>query len=345
MALIKCVDCGNMISDSSEMCVHCGCPTKKSMSPIENFVIENGKLIKYLGKSKDVIIPNGVVEIGEDAFKNSKGILSITFSETVEKIESEGCAFSFCRMLKAFYVDKNNKNYCSIDGNLYNKSGKKLIAYACAKKNKEVIIPEGVEEIGNSAFRFNVNVYTVICPNTLQTIGEEAFRNCRLCRIALNDGLKIIKQSAFRSCSLIKIDIPKTVTIIEDNALNFKNDGHFNLAEAKKLHLEEFYLKEKESRSRLLVKGVAGGPAEEYAKRTGMKFEPIKEKLPIMQSAKCCANCAHWRGDRTFNDFLGRAEVDSTGKGICANMKGYYNQPTRCRATCPAFTRHPAIRD
>ena len=44
MALIKCIDCGNMISDSSEMCVQCGCPTKKSMSPIEHFIIENGKL-------------------------------------------------------------------------------------------------------------------------------------------------------------------------------------------------------------------------------------------------------------------------------------------------------------
>ena len=68
-------------------------------------------------------------------------------------------------------------------------------------------------------------------------------------------------------------------------------------------------------------------------------------KMPVMQSAKWCANCAHWRGERTFNDFLGRAEVESTGKGICVNMKGYYNQPTRCRATCPAFTRHPAIKD
>ena len=278
MALIKCIDCGNMISDSSEMCVHCGCPTKKSMSPIENFIIENGKLIKYVGKSKDVIIPNGVVEIGCDAFYKSKGICSITISETVEKIESGACAFSFCRMLKAFYVDKNNKNYCSIDGNLYNKSVKKLIAYACAKKNKEVIIPEGVEEIGNSAFRFNVNVYTVICPNTLEIIGEDAFRSSRyLNRIEMKDGLKIIKQSAFRSCFLMmKIDIPKTVTTIEDNALNFTNDTLFNIEQVKKSPcLASSYLSEKERRSRFVVKGAVGGPAEEYAKRTGMKFEPI----------------------------------------------------------------------
>ena len=45
MALIKCVDCGNMISDSSEICIHCGCPTKKSI-PIEEFVVVNAALKK-----------------------------------------------------------------------------------------------------------------------------------------------------------------------------------------------------------------------------------------------------------------------------------------------------------
>lgn len=31
MALIKCIECGNAISDKSETCVHCGCPTKLSL--------------------------------------------------------------------------------------------------------------------------------------------------------------------------------------------------------------------------------------------------------------------------------------------------------------------------
>lgn len=31
MALIQCVECGNMISDKSEVCVHCGRPTQESL--------------------------------------------------------------------------------------------------------------------------------------------------------------------------------------------------------------------------------------------------------------------------------------------------------------------------
>ena len=31
MSLIKCVECGNLISDKSEICIHCGCPTSESV--------------------------------------------------------------------------------------------------------------------------------------------------------------------------------------------------------------------------------------------------------------------------------------------------------------------------
>jgi hypothetical protein len=69
-------------------------------------------------------------------------------------------------------------------------------------------------------------------------------------------------------------------------------------------------------------------------------------KLPVMQCAKYCANCAYWGGERTINGFFGRAEVsdDCHAKGVCSNMKGYINQQMHWQATCPAFTRHPAIK-
>jgi len=51
----------------------------------KNFIIENGVLKKYIGKRKDVIIPNGVKEIGIEAFRNAE-ISSIKFNEDIEKI-------------------------------------------------------------------------------------------------------------------------------------------------------------------------------------------------------------------------------------------------------------------
>lgn len=35
MALIKCVECGNNISDKSEYCPQCGCPTSESLKILE----------------------------------------------------------------------------------------------------------------------------------------------------------------------------------------------------------------------------------------------------------------------------------------------------------------------
>lgn len=70
-------------------------------------------------------------------------------------------------------------------------------------------------------------------------------------------------------------------------------------------------------------------------------------KLPVMQCGKYCANCVYWGGERTINGFFGRAEVDINcqAKGVCSNMKGYFNQQMIWQATCPAFTRHPAIKE
>ena len=69
-------------------------------------------------------------------------------------------------------------------------------------------------------------------------------------------------------------------------------------------------------------------------------------KMPVMQSAKWCANCAYWGGERTINGFFGRAEVDDNcqAKGVCTNMKGYYNQQCGWMTTCNGFTKHPAIK-
>ena len=69
-------------------------------------------------------------------------------------------------------------------------------------------------------------------------------------------------------------------------------------------------------------------------------------KLPVMQSAKWCANCAYWGGERTINGFFGRAEVDDNcqAKGVCTYMKGYYNQQCGWMTTCNGFTKHPAIK-
>ncbi|MGI6173884.1 MAG: leucine-rich repeat protein [Christensenellales bacterium] len=171
----------------------------------EDFLIENGVLVRYLGEGSNVKIPNGVTEIGAGAFLGKDGVTSVTIPKGVWKIGSS--AFWLCSGLKT------------------------------------VTIPKGVTEIGDSAFQLCVNLKTVTLPDSVTTIGAWAFRSCtsltriaipkrvtaigqgtfvectRLARVTLPKGLKTISLWAFNSClSLADINIPSTVTQIGEEA-------------------------------------------------------------------------------------------------------------------------------
>ena len=64
------------------------------MSNINDFVIENGVLTKYLGKDSEVVIPNSVKKIAAKAFCTRNTFKNITIPDTVGEIEEY--AFSFC---------------------------------------------------------------------------------------------------------------------------------------------------------------------------------------------------------------------------------------------------------
>lgn len=46
MALIKCPECGSMVSDRATECPKCGCPLNRSEQPVETIerpIVENGE--------------------------------------------------------------------------------------------------------------------------------------------------------------------------------------------------------------------------------------------------------------------------------------------------------------
>jgi hypothetical protein len=73
-------------------------------------------------------------------------------------------------------VSPNNKKYCAVDGVLYSKDKKVLLAYPNAKGPKYKV-PNGVEEIANCAFK-NTSIEHITASATLQRIGQNAFYGC-----------------------------------------------------------------------------------------------------------------------------------------------------------------------
>ena len=163
-----------------------------------NLYSKDGKiLVAYaVGKQEtSLIIPEGVTSIGDYAFFG-------------------------CTNLTGIIVDKNNPNYRSIDGNLYSKDGKILVAYAAGKQELSFIIPEGVTSIGSYAFSLCDNFTSITIPDSVTSIGEAAFYGCTgLTNITIPESVTSIGDCAFSYCdNLTSIDIPEGVTSIGDYA-------------------------------------------------------------------------------------------------------------------------------
>ncbi len=82
----------------------------------------------------------------------------------------------------------------------------------------ELIIPEGVEEIPDSAFESLATLNKVTLPQTLTKIGNRAFAGCSgLIELKLPKGVTSVGESCFDGCTnLAKINLPDGITEIPD---------------------------------------------------------------------------------------------------------------------------------
>ena len=155
---------------------------EEASNDAKNYDVVKNVLVKYNGPGGKVIIPAGVMTIGEYAFYHCSTLTSVTIPESVASI-GKG-AFSYC---------------CNLT---------------------KVNIPKGVTSIENYTFAFCQNIPELIIPNGVKTIGEQAFYGCRnLKDVTIPSTVTNIKNSAFSGCRSFKnIVIPNSVTNIGNNA-------------------------------------------------------------------------------------------------------------------------------
>ena len=118
-----------------------------------------------------VHLPDSIQIIGEKAFFCTD-ITSVNIPAGVASIGSG--AFAGCSRITTFSVDPNNSTYAVIDGVLYNKVIKELVAFPIGSETDEFQVPYGIKSIGPYAF-FDIYDKTLICSETVTSIKEYAF--------------------------------------------------------------------------------------------------------------------------------------------------------------------------
>lgn len=172
---------------------------------------------------ESVIISEGIIRIGSNAFYNCDDLKSVDIPESVEEIGlGANNAFVDCDILEEIIIDEGNKYYVVNNNVLFDKNMTTLLFYPEGKDNVSYTVPAGVMTIGVYAFDGCEQLTQIILSETVNTISSGAFSGCTgLENIDLSSGLAVIGDFAFFNCTnLTSIDIPKTVTQIQESAFS-----------------------------------------------------------------------------------------------------------------------------
>ncbi|MBQ8762791.1 MAG: leucine-rich repeat domain-containing protein [Clostridia bacterium] len=196
----------------------------------ENIMVRDGTRVIEAGaftkckNIKSITIPDSVKVIGARAFDSCTSLEKIFLGEGVEKIGGGPFAYEIeggpCSELESIEVSKNNKNYVSIDGVLYNKEMTELIQYPLGKKKKEFVIPDSVTKIGYGAFAGSDELTKITFGKGITVIEEIVLFGCdNIETVILPDTLTKLDGGAFKYSGIKYIDIPDSVTYLGCEAM------------------------------------------------------------------------------------------------------------------------------
>ena len=175
---------------------------------------------------KSIRLPEGLTSIGRNAFGGCTSLNAINFPESLTSISSE--AFSNCSALSEITFSKNLRSLGTHafrgtpwlnqqEGQFVIIGNGILVKY---NGNEELVeVPAGVTQI-TDAFENNIFPLEIILPESLTSIGPNAFSGCRSLEVIdIPEKVRSIGESAFRGCShLPKIDLPASLTSIGTGA-------------------------------------------------------------------------------------------------------------------------------
>ena len=236
-----------------------GCKTLKEI------IFEEGmeKIPAYVAADvtsvNHVVLPESVKEIGEQAFYNTQSLLQITLPESITTMDKKAFALSGLVSIEVpekvtvledgmFYQCRKLEQVKLPDGITIMKRD---IFEECSRL-RELKLPSKLEWMGTALIR-GTQIKSIVVPNTVKECAQEPGRwalseDSYLKEIIFEEGMeRIPSRLILNSESLERVVIPQSVKEIEEKA--FSNCGN------------------------MVIYGVTGSYAEEYAKENGIPFK------------------------------------------------------------------------
>lgn len=227
------------------------CSSLASIAIPSNVTTIDQSAFSHCSSLSSVTIPNSVTSIGQSAFASCTGLTSVYIPQSVTSIGED--AFYECSGLTSVQI-QNLAAWCRID---FSNSSANPLTYAHhlylnGEEVKDLVIPDGVKDIGSCAF-YCCNLTSVTIPQSMENIGDWAFYACdgltsvhtqnlaAWCRISFSgntsnplyyahhlylngeevkdlvipESITTIKDWAFYRCTgITSVDIPASVTSI-----------------------------------------------------------------------------------------------------------------------------------
>ena len=193
-----------------------GCQSLKQIHLSESLTSLCDNLFENCKKLEEVSIPKNVNHIGKSVFKFCESLKTILIPKNVKIIdtnpfEGSGIDNIICES-DAFEI---------FDNILYTTNKKRIIS--CLNNNKKIVLPNGLQEIGDYAFCKCKNLEIIIVPKSIKKIGVKAFSHCSSLRKIVISGSSLtrLEEFSFSDCtSLNEIYLPYTIKIIEKGVFN-----------------------------------------------------------------------------------------------------------------------------
>lgn len=263
-------------------------------------------------------IKDDIKHVSSGAFYNCYKLEDITIGADITDLSNIPYYSYGDSKLKEINVSKNNTEFASIDGVLFNKDCTTLIRYPAAKENISYVIPDSVESIANGygiggksvssttqigGFSYCRNLESVVIPDGITEIGAWTFYECsRLKNINIPNNVKSIGYQAFYGCNRLKfVEIPKTAESIGMKAFGFSS-------------LDEKI-------DNFVIYGTENSTAEDYALNYGFVFVDVDK--PVTISTKSFSLSTGKTQVLEVNNFAGEVEWYSDNEDVVTVYNGY----------------------